>query len=92
MEFGRRTVKRRQRAGLSSIGAPGIARLDLPGFSTIRLDLGRCPEEAGGGEEGPNLDGVSGIRKKYDLDSPMAIDKIDKKERRDNEIVRICWL
>jgi hypothetical protein len=22
----------------------------------------------------------------------MAIDKIDKKERRDNEIVRICWL
>jgi hypothetical protein len=24
--------------------------------------------------------------------TPMAIDKIDKKERRDNEIVRICWL
>jgi hypothetical protein len=22
----------------------------------------------------------------------MAIDKIGKKERRDNEIVRICWL
>jgi hypothetical protein len=75
-----------QGRGAMQQGAPSIARPerlgtgnwiehDLARFSTISLDLGRRPEEAGGSEWGPNLVRVSGIKKSVTLihlDSPLV--------------------